>query len=164
MTLKVFSVGADRLEGEVAAALFFADQRPLSGSAGLLDWRLNGLLTNLLHSGRVTGDLGERLLVPANGKIAASRVLFLGAGRSEGLQAAYYRQLLRQLIETCLQAGFTPIALGLEAPAGLAPKAVRELVAGLLDDPAGRGLDCQVALHGPSGGLFREPMDLILHQ
>ena len=48
--------------GDALVVPLWADVRPLRGAAGLLDWRLNGRLSQLLREGRLLGAAGEKLL------------------------------------------------------------------------------------------------------
>jgi hypothetical protein len=48
--------------GDALVVPLWTDVRPLRGAAGLLDWRLNGRLSQLLREGRVEGATGEKLL------------------------------------------------------------------------------------------------------
>jgi hypothetical protein len=136
----------DRFEGEVVAAPFFVDERPLGGPAALLDWRLNGRLTEQLLRGEVSGSPGEHLLVQSNGKIAADWVLFVGGGRRRGLAENSCRELLRQLLATCRRAGFTRIALGLGLPAGMTAFGLQTLVRATLEEMAPGNFDCLLSI------------------
>jgi hypothetical protein len=56
------------------------DERPLRGDAGLIDWRLCGLISEHLRSGYVTGQLGEAVLLPGDRPLSPARILLVGAG------------------------------------------------------------------------------------
>ena len=68
----------DRAEVNLAIAGFYADERPLRGSAGRADWRLCDLVSRQLESGTLGGDSGEAILVATFGRLAAPRALLLG--------------------------------------------------------------------------------------
>lgn len=59
------------------------DERPLRGDAGLIDWRLCGLISEHLRSGYVTGQLGEAVLLPGDRPLSPARILLVGAGSAE---------------------------------------------------------------------------------
>ncbi len=59
------------------------DERPLRGDAGLVDWRLCGLISEHLRSGYVTGQLGEAVLLPGDRPLSPARILLAGAGSAE---------------------------------------------------------------------------------
>ena len=56
------------------------DERPLRGDAGLVDWRLCGLISDQLRSGYVSGQLGEAALLPGARPLSPSRLLLVGTG------------------------------------------------------------------------------------
>jgi hypothetical protein len=148
MTSKLYALDlpADRMEGEVAAAFFFEDERPLRGPAALLDWRLDGVLTDLLVKGLAAGRSGEHILVTNNGKLGSSAALFCGAGSRQGLGAETYFSLIRHLLETCRRAGFFRFALCLNPPQEIEPSELKQRIAEMLTegDPVDR--ECLLSL------------------
>jgi Cytosol aminopeptidase family, N-terminal domain len=56
------------------------DERPLRGDAGLVDWRLCGLISDQLRSGYVSGQLGEAALLPGSRPLSPVRLLLVGTG------------------------------------------------------------------------------------
>lgn len=130
-SVQVVSEAPDRLSGEVVAGFFFEDQRPLRGAAALLDWRLNGLLTQLLLNGSASGRIGEYILVSNNGKLRASWVLFAGGGCLRDLAPFTYGGLVGSVIDDCRRAGFRRISLCLTTPAEATPDWVEVLAAEL---------------------------------
>jgi len=56
------------------------DERPLRSDAGLVDWRLCGLVSEQLRSGYVSGQLGEAALLPGARPLSPSRILLVGIG------------------------------------------------------------------------------------
>jgi hypothetical protein len=57
------------------------DERPLTGAAGYLDWRMCGSLSRILKSGFFTGQTGERLLTSSEGRVKPERVFAMGLGK-----------------------------------------------------------------------------------
>ena len=151
MKLHLLDLPADRMEGDVVVAFFFADERPLRGAAALLDWRLNGLLTDRLVRREAIGHAGEHLLLPSNGKIAASRVLFAGGGSWDGLSSETYAGLIRQALEVCAKAAFTNVALCLSVLPGMTPAAMAEMIRPILAGMAQK-MNCQLSLNGAAKG------------
>jgi hypothetical protein len=143
--LQVIDLPADRIDGEVVAALFFEDERPVLGPAALLDWRLNGLLSSLLVQGRASGRAGENILVRGNGKLAADWVLFVGAGCRQGLAPESYRGLVRHVLLTCRNAGVSRMTLCLSPPAEQAAGELTPLVAEVLRTMGEHGPDCRLS-------------------
>jgi len=70
----------DALKSEALCVPFFADERPLRGALGLVDWRLCGLLSRLIMGSRVSGAQGETVLVPARPKLTVEKLLLFGIG------------------------------------------------------------------------------------
>ncbi|MEJ2199641.1 MAG: M17 family peptidase N-terminal domain-containing protein [Desulfuromonadaceae bacterium] len=144
--LQVLNRQADRLEGEVVAALFFEDVRPLAGPAGLLDWRLNGRLTELLLRQEVSGRRGEQVLVANNGKLAADWILFFGGGCRRELNAEDYGELLRQLLGVCRAAGFAFISLCLPLVPGMDRKLPERELERVLAEFPDSAVECRLTL------------------
>lgn len=136
--LRILDLPADRMEGEVVAALFFEDDRPLRGPAALLDWRLNSLLTELLLHGKSVGRAGERILVRSNGKIGSEWILFAGGGNRRDLVPETYGELIRGVVESSLRAGFQRIALCLAPISGLDSTAIESMVSRIVANAVAR--------------------------
>jgi hypothetical protein len=93
-------VHARRLEdasAEVCACAIFADERPVRGFAGLLDWRLGGRLSALLKSGFVRGDRGETLLLQGKPHLAFEKVLVVGLGARSGFGDGAFREAIAHI-------------------------------------------------------------------
>ena len=117
--MRLLDLPADRMDGEVVAALFFQDERPLQGPVALLDWRLGDPLTRALVCGQNRGRVGEHLLVINNGKLNSDWVLFVGGGSWHGLGPETYRRLIDHVLQVCRNAGFRRIALCLAPLVGM---------------------------------------------
>lgn len=70
----------DDLRADVLVLPIFSDERPLTGLAGLVDWRLRGALSQWLVSGFATGAERERVLYPSRGRVTFPVVLVVGLG------------------------------------------------------------------------------------
>ena len=73
--------GRARRAGRLVAP-FFADDRPLRGAAGRVDWRLCGLLATRSSRGRLPSELGEAVLCPSGGRLRAPRACSSGSARA----------------------------------------------------------------------------------
>lgn len=80
--LVLSSLPVDEIPGNIALATFFEDIRPLKGATSLIDWRLNGRLSDLILGGRVGGNFAECLIMPSQGRLQAREILMFGLGRS----------------------------------------------------------------------------------
>lgn len=143
---RVLDLPADHVEGDVVAALFFADQRPVLGPAALLDWRLGDPLTQGLVAGACSGRPGENLLVRNNGKLGSDWVLFAGGGQRRGLDAAGLRGLLEQLLRVLHQAGFQRLGLCLAPLEEMTADGCEALVRQALENSGVDGCDCLLSL------------------
>ncbi len=95
----------ERIEADLAVAGFFLDERPLRGAAGRADWRLCGVVSELVGSGRLRGKVGEATLVPSMGRLAADRVLLLGLGRRSSFRAGRARDTSHAAVHRGLELG-----------------------------------------------------------
>ena len=86
------STSLDELQTEILVLPFFADERPLSGAAGLIDWRLCGALTRKLTGGYLSGCFGEKGMVAAPPKLKAEGVLLVGLGRVDAFDDGVARR------------------------------------------------------------------------
>ena len=85
MKIKVSSGLIDVLTHDTLTFGFFADERPPRGYSGCADWRLNGLISNLIAAGKLTGAFLEKVLVSTNRRIPSPRILLIGLGESNQL-------------------------------------------------------------------------------
>ena len=92
--------GVDVQECDVLVAGFFQDERPLKGSSGWIDWRLNGMLSQFLIENKLTGDWKETTLIPSQGRVAPKLILLLGLGRVKEYSYLRLRELSSHLLET----------------------------------------------------------------
>lgn len=111
--LKITSDSLDEVEAHLALILTYQDVRPLRGQAGLVDWRLNGYLSKLLMQERFRGELGEALLMPSGGRVAARELLFLGLGSKAGIREQDFPSRLTMILEKVLRKKETSLALSL---------------------------------------------------
>lgn len=70
----------DVRDSELLLCAVFSDERPVHGLAGLIGWRLAGMIDRLLETGFFSGDAGETLLVPGKPRLSAEKVVFVGLG------------------------------------------------------------------------------------
>ena len=94
----------DALKGEALSLPFFADERPLRGALGLVDWRLCGELSRLLVRGRVSGVEGEKVLVPARPKLPFDKLFLFGLGPRESFDEAVFERAIRTMFDTLSRA------------------------------------------------------------
>ena len=88
----------DVQECDVLVTGFFTDERPLKGSSGWIDWRLNGLVSRFLIKKKLTGDWNEMTLVLPEGRIVPRMILLLGLGKSNEYSYLRLRELAPRLL------------------------------------------------------------------
>jgi len=90
----------DAQECDLLVVGFFRDERPLKGSSGWIDWRFNGMLSQLLVENKLTGDWKEATLIPSQERILPRMILLLGLGEVRTYGALRLRQLFPYLLDT----------------------------------------------------------------
>ena len=100
--LKITSDSLDEIDSQVALILSYSDVRPLKGQAGLVDWRLNGFLSQLISGERFGGRLGEALLMPSQGRLGPKELMVLGMGNHGEIREADYPRLVTLILEKLL--------------------------------------------------------------
>ncbi len=90
----------DAQECDLLVVGFFRDERPLKGSSGWIDWRFNGMLSQLLVENKLTGDWKEATLIPSQERILPRMILLLGLGEVKTYGALRLRQLFPYLLDT----------------------------------------------------------------
>lgn len=117
LSLEIVCQPLERIDADLAVAGFFSDQRPLRGPAGRADWRLCGLVSELVLRGRLSGKRGEALLLPSLDRLYAPRVLLLGLGQRSKFGLRVARTATRDAVSRGLDLGVKRIAL---PPLGIA--------------------------------------------
>ena len=102
----------ERVAAKLALAGVFEDERPLRGAAGRADWRLCGLLTELLLGGSMTGRAGEATLVGSSGRLASDALLVVGLGAQCDFGAAAYELAIRTAFERVAGLAASSVVVG----------------------------------------------------
>ena len=131
----------ERVPAKLALAGVFEGERPLRGAAGRADWRLCGLLTELLIDGSMTGRTGEATLVGSGGRLASDALLVGGLGTQPSFDIAAYEQAVKTAFERVAGLEVSSVVVG---SLGLAPDQrighargfIDGALAGLRDRPA----------------------------
>lgn len=81
------------LRTPLLALSLFSDRLPTRGQTAWCDWRLDGAITSLVLEGRLTGQLGQKVLLGGADRVGAERLLLFGFGSAsaidpDGLQRA----------------------------------------------------------------------------
>ncbi len=139
----------DPLPADTLCLFVPEDERPLTGAAGYVDWRLCGQLSRLLVDGFFKGARGESLLLPSNGRIGPPRVVVLGLGPGgESLHEAVLRSALSQAADVLNRARVDSVALELPGR-GAMPAPERTSAFDEAFIPAFRGTRVTLLADGP---------------
>jgi hypothetical protein len=111
MDVIVSTEGVDLQECDLLAAGFFQDERPLKGTSGWLDWRLNGLLSRFLIEKRLIGNWKESVLIPSQGRMIPRLILLAGLGKVREYSSLRVRELLPFLLDTVRKLDVASVSL-----------------------------------------------------
>lgn len=89
----------DEASAEVIVCGVWRDVRPLTGVAGLLDWRLGGRLSRLARTGFLGGDVGELVAYPCRPRLTFDKLLAAGLGPRASFDAETLRKVLVRVHE-----------------------------------------------------------------
>jgi hypothetical protein len=103
----------DVQECDVLVTGFFMNERPPGGSTGLIDWRLNGILSRLLLEKKLTGEWKETTLIPSQGRVMSRMILLLGLGEVREYSYLRVRELSAHLLETLKKLDALDVCLSL---------------------------------------------------
>jgi hypothetical protein len=132
----------DLQECDIVVLGLFEDVRPLKGSSGWLDWRLNGKLSRSLLRKRVTGIWKEMTLIPSQGRIRSPLILCVGFGRVRDYSYLRLREITPVLLEALRKLDVSNIGFSLpedesfQVEAGKMAEVLLEGIADPLLDPS----------------------------
>lgn len=98
LQIAIESLPIERVPVDVAIVTHFESDRPLRGEAGRVDWRLCGMLSELVGRDRVRGAAGDAALLPTFGRLRAPRILLLGLGSVTHFGAVDVKNLARAAV------------------------------------------------------------------
>ncbi len=116
MELSVLGIDLARWDqspgGDLLAVPFWSDVRPLRSAAGLADWRLCGNLSWWLRERRVSGTVGERLLLLTR-RLPWRAVMAVGTGTSSEFSEDVFRQAVLAVFSAMKGIGMRSLAMAL---------------------------------------------------
>ncbi len=113
MDVVLSTKGVDLQDCDVLVVGLLEDERPLKGSRGWIDWRLNGRLSHLLIQNRLTADWKEMTLIPSQGRVTPRMIVLLGLGKIKGYSYLRLRELFPYLLEVLKNLNASSICLAL---------------------------------------------------
>lgn len=124
---------------------FFSDERPPKGYCGLVDWRLNGVISGAMAAERISGSFLEKIAYAFPGRIPFSRLILFGLGPLSELTYDKLYNAGYEMASTAIGIGATDISLPIPA-AGRGPLKIPEMAEALFT--------------GVYDGFAREPRNL----
>jgi len=158
LTVSVEVGPLERASAELAVATLFEHDRPLRGEAGRADWRLCGLLSELVGGAYLRGRAGEVALVHTRGRLRAPRLLVLGLGRAASLTPQEIRATVGDAVERAVRLRATTLALTLPGHwSGTVPpaQAAGALLQGAAEASAHCGEAIRIRLVVPEGSASK---------
>ena len=80
MKIKISTASPDALSHDTLILGFFSNERPPRGYCGLVDWRMNGMISTEIARGRISGEFLEKVLYAFPRRIRIARLLLFGLG------------------------------------------------------------------------------------
>lgn len=97
MQINLFSGKLFKLRSEVLVVTCFEDVRPLGGLAGEIDWLYGGIISGLIIQNKMTGRLGEVLLLAPQDKLQVSKIILVGLGACAKYSYPQIKSVARKL-------------------------------------------------------------------
>lgn len=130
----------DVVEADTLACVVWEDAGPMTGLAGLCDWRLGGRLSRLRVDGFLSGSEDECLLVSGRHAFSFEKLLLVGGGRLDGFDPSRFDRILGSILKSLVGLGARSVVAelpGRHANLMSAERAADRLL-GALADPWGR--------------------------
>jgi len=95
----------DLLVSEIIAVPIAIGDRPPQGSAGLLDYRLGGRISEVIASGAITGSLGEKLFLSGRPRLPYDKIFLYGVGDNSSFNPQTFARIVELLLNTMSELG-----------------------------------------------------------
>jgi hypothetical protein len=109
--VKLYTESIDYLSTNLLVLPFFSGVKPLKGTIGFVDWRLNSFLSRLIINNRIEGKFFEKILIPPFERIPAERILLNSLGKYEEIDPVKIAEYSQKLLETCYKISYANFAL-----------------------------------------------------
>lgn len=80
MQLNLSTLPPDQQRHKCLVVGFFSDEKPPRGVCGLMDWRLNGMISREIKQGHISGEFKERVAVPHPDRVGSDLLFLFGVG------------------------------------------------------------------------------------
>jgi hypothetical protein len=172
MKIKISTASPEALARETLILGFFSDERPPRGYCGLVDWRLNGMISAEIAGGRISGSFLEKIAYAFPSRIHVSRVLLFGLGAVSDLTYDRLYNAGFEMAKTVNGIGATDMALPMPA-AGRGPLQLtgmtEALITGIFDGCAREPeklsvLSLEIPTHSDNKSDIRRGLDRFRQQ
>jgi hypothetical protein len=172
MKIKISTASPEALARETLILGFFSDERPPRGYCGLVDWRLNGMISTEIAGGRISGSFLEKIAYAFPSRIHVSRLLLFGLGAVSDLTYDRLYNAGFEMAKTVNGIGATDMALPMPA-AGRGPLQLagmtEALITGIFDGCAREpeklpALSLEIPTHTANKSDIRRGLDRFRQQ
>ncbi|MDP2853537.1 MAG: hypothetical protein Q8O28_04725 [Smithellaceae bacterium] len=80
MQLNLSTHPPDRQKHKCLVLGYFSDEKPPRGICGLMDWRLNGMISWEIKQGHINGEFKEKVVIPYPQRIGSELLFLFGLG------------------------------------------------------------------------------------
>jgi len=80
MQLNLSTHPPDRQRHKCLVLGYFSDEKPPRGICGLIDWRLNGMISREIRQGHLNGEFKEKVIIPCPERISSDFLFLFGLG------------------------------------------------------------------------------------
>jgi hypothetical protein len=115
MKITISTASPDALVRETLILGFLADERPPKGYCGLVDWRLNGMISSEIARGGILGNYLEKTACAFPERIRVSRLLLFGLGALSDLTYDRLYNAGFEMARTVINMGTTDLAIPMPA-------------------------------------------------
>lgn len=109
----VLSLPVTKVRTDVLVVGIFSDVRPLRGLAAEIDWIHQGVLSRLILGEKISGKVGETILLATQRKLPTSKVLIQGLGDKRSFNGSSFHSSNMNALASVFQLGVRRCALEL---------------------------------------------------
>ncbi|EKD50927.1 MAG: hypothetical protein ACD_62C00395G0017 [uncultured bacterium] len=100
MKLSFTSQKIDKIPSEIVVLMLYENDIPFKGILGVLDWRINGRLSEFFKREKFRGKAKELLLIPSESRFKSQEMLVMGLGKKELFEKDHISQVLDYFLDT----------------------------------------------------------------
>lgn len=98
---------------ELLVGGLFLDARPVRGLSGQIDWLYSGLISHLIKQEKLSGSLGEAMLLSSGGKLSTPKIMVVGLGNKKEFTCGVLETIAGELFRRVRDLGITRVAVEL---------------------------------------------------